>query len=186
MADKQTDILVPPDTTTNAEDTAEGVKPGSKPLDVYAWADPASMFMFKVAESIVKHFNIDRAPDGVTTAKLYEGKSNKTPKNPKRQIKGGKLIRRGRKILKAIKLPVGKEEPIQRKIKGQEKTQKFVTIRVPGAMSINAISVWINNQFEKAANKPTYFLTASGSRVEIDKNYKNKTELNDIGLKGTT
>jgi hypothetical protein len=53
-------------------------------------------------------------------------------------------------------------------------------IRIPLGMSINALSVWINNQF--TANKPKYFVSQSGKKWYLN-DIKDKAQLNQIGKK---
>lgn len=177
MADKESEILVPSQQNIDSELEADKKKKGSQRQDCYAWADPASIFVFELPERAVTHFKIDLRAEGISEkAKVYAPKT-KPGKNPKLKIEGGQLTKRGQKIFKAIQLPTGKTEPIK---KGGKEI-KSVRIRVPSAMSINAIAIWINNQFKQ--NAPAYFFTERGTKVYIQKDYKDKSKLNNIGIK---
>jgi hypothetical protein len=92
---------------------------------------------------------------------------------------------KGRKYLVVLDSEIAKvsadKKPIPSAKEGG-KARKVARIRVPAAMSINAICIWINGQFK--ANKPTYFITQGGTKVYIDKTATDKSKLNDIGLKG--
>jgi len=174
-------ITIPPDSTTTTEEGDAKKQKGSQRLTCYAWADPSSVFVFDIPEKVVTYFKIDRTAPNAGEAKLYKPKTTAKTKNEKRKIFGGSLQRRGRKILKYITLPAADKRPIPSSKEGG-KARKVARIRVPAAMSINAICIWINGQFKE--NKPTYFITQSGTRVQVDKAATDKAKLNDIGLKG--
>jgi hypothetical protein len=181
MAEIAPTIIIPSDSATATEEGDAKKQKGSQRLTCYAWADPSSMFVFDIPEKVVTYFKIDRTAPSAGDAKLYKPKTTAKAKNEKRKIFGGSLKKNGRKILKYITLPSADKKPIPSAKEGG-KARKVARIRVPAAMSINAICIWINGQFK--ANKPTYFITQGGTKVYIDKTATDKSKLNDIGLKG--
>ena len=147
---------------------------------VNAWADPDSFFTIKIPESVIKYYKITKTLSGTGTPYQSTKESNK--KENKSKIIGASM-RPGTPKGKLIKLPVNPASVPTDKIKsrgGKVYDRKFFYIRIPLGMSINALSVWINNQF--TANKPKYFVTQSGKKWYLS-DFKDKSKLNQIGKK---
>jgi hypothetical protein len=147
---------------------------------VNAWADPDSFFTMKLPESVIKYYKITKTITGAATPYQSTKESNK--KENKSKIIGASM-RSGAPKGKLIKLPVNPASVPTDKIKsrgGKQYDRKFFYIRIPQGMSINALSVWINNQF--TANKPKYFVSPSGKKWYLN-DFKDKAQLNQIGKK---
>ena len=162
--------------------------PGEQVTLVAAWASPDSAFLFHIPDEVVDYFKIDVTPDGISqNTKIYVPKSKiRTNSSGVVRVKPSLIEGARQRILvprgKLIKLPVIKEKPPTKRIKSaydQTYVRKFFGIRVPPAMSLNALTLWINLQF--AENKPEYIQTVSGKRWDILASYKDKSKLAKIG-----
>ncbi len=182
MPEEASSTKVLTDAEQAAAKEAAKKKKGSQRLTCYAYADPTSIFVFSLGEKVVTYFQIDLTAPAAGEAKVYKSKTRTVSSTSKRKIFGGTLRKKGRKIMKYITLPASAPDKPIPSAKENGKARKQVRIRIPAAMSINAISVWINGQFKE--NIPRYYTTQSGTVVEVNKTFKEKSKLNDIGLKG--
>lgn len=155
---------------------------------VSAWASPDSAFLFHIPDIVVEYFKIDVSGEGISESiKIYVPKSKiQANSSGVQRVKPSPIVGVRQRILvpkgKLIKLPVTKDKPATKKIKSaynQEYARKFFGIRVPTAMSLNALSLWINTQFGQ--NKPLYVMTVSGKRWDVLENFKDKSKLAKIG-----
>jgi len=159
----------------------------STDLKVRAWMDKDSAAIFSLNSRVLVHYDIDVVPNDMgAEVKIYgtgkppaPGEAGQ-PAPKRRPIKGVGYMERnaGKRIQKAIKIPTGTENPIKRGKTGAEKAIKTVTIRVPAAMNLNAIVLWINNQIKK--NKPSYFISEAGVKCYLDKSYTDKNKLGNL------
>lgn len=146
---------------------------GSQRIEIKAWVDSDSVVVFELPERVVKHFSIDPQPSDMTNkVKLYGTGGKKGEKHP---ILGGTLSRPGQKIMKFIRIPCGEKEPITIKRGGKTVNVKEVLVRVPAAMNLNALALWINANFKQ--NAPKSFKTAKNIKFYIDATFKDKSKL---------
>ena len=170
-----------PQTDAEAAAEAEQAKLTKKKeyLDVDAYADKNSFFKFRIREDIVDYFKIDRTIEQ-NAGSPYKPKVGPNAKKPKKArpitsrtsgsanpLPAGKLI----------KVPTNAKKPPEKKAKG--KPVKWFYIRIPYPMSHDALVLWINTQWKE--NVPSYFVTASGRKFHLNKEFKDKSKLRDIG-----
>ncbi|OCQ97519.1 hypothetical protein BCD67_24725 [Oscillatoriales cyanobacterium USR001] len=163
---------------------------GNQFATVYALITPDDVAAIKVSQEALEYFDITpHAKPGATIWKPRQqaasGNKEKTKSRESAQQRSG--VARG----KLVRIPVNFQSPPARKLnrlkgKGSAKkntvacNRKYFYFRIPYAMSIDALVVWINNCFKK--NKPNYFIQASGKTWYINDSFKDASKLAKIGI----
>lgn len=183
MAEQQ--ITLETDAAITAEDKAADEllkKHRSTQLLAYAYVDPDSVVAFDISSRIRQFFDIDRKPQAASGEVKIYGTSTEAPAGTAKKrstIDGVGVMQKigaGKRIYKAIRIPTGGKFSSGKK----DKKFKFVTLRVPRAMNLNAIALWLNTCFRKSDTKPKYFITENGMRCYLDDNYKDKGKLRSL------
>lgn len=178
-------IVAPKDEQLKAQEEAAKkalAKDKTVQMQCLAYVDPDSFVQFDVSSRITQFFGIDLKPDGAPAEISMYGTSDKAAANANKKrssIDGVGFMQKvgaGKRIYKAIQVPTGGNFDSGKK----NKKFKSVTIRVPSAMNLNAIALWINTCFKTEGVRPAYFITQKGMKCFIDKAYKDKGKLRKL------
>lgn len=179
MADE--DQPVSTQVLADANEAAEALLtiPGRSKSIVFALVDPTSFVTFKVFEDVIQYYGIDntkiggdkkqyspkkRTTDSDTyTRRYYSGITDEdgVEKTVKRRSSNGQAPGSSNRFLagKIIRLVTKKSTP--------KKNRRIVSIRVPGVMSMDAVSNWIYNCFTDTTDKPKTFISPGGRIINV-------------------
>lgn len=161
---------------------------GDNAEPIYVLVDPNSYAVIKARQGFVKYFNVKQ--DVPQDSKKYEPREvAENSAATKRTATDGATQRSGVARGKLIKVPTNPDKRPADKVgalKGKLGKQTAVLVdrkhyhlRVPHYMSINAIAIMINTQFQD--NKPPYIIMPSGKKWYINAEYKDKSKLPKLG-----
>ncbi len=181
-------IKAPTKEQLEAELAIAKARKGDNWVTMCAMVSPKSYVTFAVRQSMVAYYGLKREVDPAALLWLPRQATENATKVDMNGTEGHRsavLVPHG----KLIRIPTNPAEYPADKIvalkgkKGAEKAEKvnrkFYYFRIPPCMSLNAVSLMINQQFTK--NKPTFFVTANGNKHFVVATFKEASKLKATG-----